>query len=742
MRLFILSLLIILMASCSSRYYSGKADYHYEALKFKKAAELYQKSLNKKSRLQTKVNLVKSYLKMGDYSQALEVLDQLQAGDSLSNDIHVLVSRVLMANGDYARAEKYLKKVYHSDTTNTLIAGWLGSIRNIDRLRSESEYKVSDLELGEELSTFSPFIDSDTLYFSASGGDKKKQDDWNGSTFTGLYRTSIDSDTITAEVLPFKNNFPDKYHLATVCFYDEGEGAFFSASQPLQKGLFLKAEMSETVPIGLYHAHKTGGKWTDIKMLPFVDKQYSYMHPAWNEKNQLLYFASDQPGGYGGFDIYYIKKEGGSWSTPKNAGENINTEANELFPFVGSDSMLYFSSEGHTNMGGLDILRSRIKGKGDYGAAKNVKTPLNSPKDDFGVYGKDEQSGYFSSNRSGKDKIYYYQLLPARLMIALADIIVTDSLGSPLQQTTIKLNNTDSVITDNQGYVRIPIQADTLYRFEAKKRGYETYTTELGVPDSLDQDTTVFQIRVVMHNLAEPDREEEKQEILLALENIYYDFDEHYIRQDAYEALMKLAAYMKRHPDVTIEMSSHADARGSDTYNMHLSRRRSLAAIAFLSDQGIDPDRFRAYYFGERLHVNQCSDNVACSEEAHQQNRRTIFELNGIDDELITKHRAKRVNLQAFDLTSFITEQQSSKYAAVASSWYAVAGSFNNENNALRLKERLKKQGFSEAMIFQAPDSPYYRVAVEKYAYMEQAESGFRTLKQKHPQLDVWLFVQ
>lgn len=740
MRLFILSLLILLMASCSSRYYSGKADYHYDALKFKKAAVFYQKSLNKKSRLLTKVNLVNSYLKIGDYSKALEVLDQLEAGDSLSNDIHVLVSRVLMANGEYQRAEKYLEKVYHSDTSNTLVAGWLSSIRNIDRLRLEAEYKVTDLELGEELSAFSPFIESDMLYFSASGGNKK-QDDWNGSTFTGLYRTPLKSDTITAEVLPFKNTFPDKYHLATVCFYDKGEGAFFSASQPLQKGLFLKAEMSETVPIGLYHARQAGGKWTDINMLPFVDEQYSYMHPAWDEKNQLLYFASDQPGGHGGFDIYYVKKEGKSWSKPKNAGENINTQANELFPFVGSDSILYFSSEGHINMGGLDILRSRIKGSGDYGAAENVKSPLNSPKDDFGVYGKDARSGYFSSNRSGKDKIYYYHPLPVRLMIALADIMVTDSLGEPLQQTIIKLNATDSVVTDKEGYVRIPLRNDTLYRFEAKKPGYETYTTELGVPDSLEQDTTVFEIRVVMHRQPEPDREEEK-EILLALENIYYDFDEHYIRRDAYEALVKLAAYMKKNPDVTIDMSSHADARGSDTYNMNLSRRRALAAIAFLAEQGIDPDRVRAYYFGERLLVNQCNDSVICSEQAHQLNRRTMFNLNGIDEELIKTYSAEEVDIKPSDLQSFITDQQNNKHVAVASSWYAVAGSFCNENNAKRLKKNLEEQGFTDVLIFQPPNVTQYWVAVEKYGHYKQAMESFRALKEKHPQLDVWLSKQ
>ncbi|MBR9861536.1 OmpA family protein [bacterium] len=392
----------------------------------------------------------------------------------------------------------------------------------------------------------------------------------------------------------------------------------------------------------IYEARKRGTGWeVDEQPLDFCfdegKNKWTYGHPTLGDDDKTMYFASNRPGGYGdtnSYDIWMVTyvRRGRTWSEPINLGPVINTEGNEMFPYMHGDGTLYFSSDGHAGMGGLDLFYTNKNGEGpeDWEYPSNMKSPMNSSFDDFGIIlDATKENGYFSSNRKKeKDDIYEFHMEPIECTLK-GQITDCDS-GTAIKEALVAIsNNHDTsvirILTDEKGYYETPISINTEYTIEVSKRQdyyYDAkpqYVSTVGVENSLDcQHIKDFCLKNTCNDV-----------FVLP---IYYDLDKAFIRADAKPILDDLIETLTKYPKMKVELGSHTDCRSSYEYNRALSQRRADSAIAYIIDKGnVNPFRLEARGYGESQLVNHCecegATKVPCTEEEHQANRRTTVKV-------------------------------------------------------------------------------------------------------------------
>jgi peptidoglycan-associated lipoprotein len=332
------------------------------------------------------------------------------------------------------------------------------------------------------------------------------------------------------------------------------------------------------------------------------------------------------PGGLGGSDIYMTQKVNGVWGKPVNLGNSINTPYNELFPVIWKDTLLYFSSEGHKNFGGLDIFQSEHKNN-SWSNAKNIGYPINTSFDDFGIAMNDSgTAGLFSSNRNvqntTQDNIYSFTVNDLRFN--LEGIAVEKLTQLPIADVRVELMNLKThqkeyALTDSTGRFKFKLDPETDYSIVGSKDNYFTNTEKVSTVGKKQSESMFVKLKLELERIVvnKP----------IVLENIYYDLDKYDIRPDAAAGLDKLVTIMNDNPGITIELSSHTDSRADDHYNDVLSQRRAEAAVNYIISHGISAGRIKPHGYGERQLVNECANGVACTEVQHQQNRRTEFKV-------------------------------------------------------------------------------------------------------------------
>jgi len=385
----------------------------------------------------------------------------------------------------------------------------------------------------------------------------------------------------------------------------------------------------------LYTSKKEDGEWSDPEKLSFNNVDYSIGHPSLSEDGSTLYFSSDMPGGYGGSDLYKSTYDGSNWSQPVNLGSSINTPANEVFPHVDKKNKLYFSSEGHRTLGGLDVFVSE-QVAGVWSSPINLAYPLNSSRDDFAILvNEDDTTGFVSSNRSGIDMVYSYQRIPA--IFVLKGIAKNKAGDLPIEDVTITLINftdgdTAIYTTDETGSFRFSLLPEKKYKVIGEKEGFFTLTEEFETDRGrMEKDITLsFEIDEIVASdegtgSGNPKDGSATAAKVYEIGDIYYDYDKSDIRPSAQPALDKLAKLLKDNPAVKIEIHSHADSRGGDSYNMNLSNRRAQSVVNYLVKAGVSKANLSSKGFGESQPVNKCIDGVECSEAEHKENRRSEF---------------------------------------------------------------------------------------------------------------------
>ncbi len=541
----------------------------------------------------------------------------------------------LKANGQYEQARAQLESYLETGRNQYYINWARKEIRNLryisDLLAKESFYQVKAVdEINTAAAEYAPTYNNKQIYFTSNrdGGKIYKA---TGTAFTDIYRADMDGTRIlpgTEEMLDELIN-TDDVNEGSVTFSSDGTLMIFARGNSGRK--------KGTREVNLYMTRYRAGSWSQPELLNINDPNSWDSTPAFSRDGRTLYFASNRPGGYGSIDLYSATMDAnGRFRNVKNMGKDINTEGDEMFPWVSSDGKLYFASSGHPSLGGLDLFVA-VRKEGLINV-ENLGVPMNSPKDDFGLSYVTRTRGYFSSNRDGgkgDDDVYaFIDDSPDQKIVNyyLTGITVTvnDSTNEEviLPDTFIELLDQDNNLiarntTEGDGKFLFKVEPERSYFLTGTKAQYftarEAFNT-LGKTVSKDTLTepetdVFFDIKLTLDQIV--------LDKAIVLDNIYYDLDKANIRADAAAELNKLVRILADNPEIKIELSSHTDSRAPDDYNLSLSQRRADSAVAYIVSQGIEKNRIRARGYGE----TQLRIADAQTEEEHQVNRRTEFKV-------------------------------------------------------------------------------------------------------------------
>ena len=424
--------------------------------------------------------------------------------------------------------------------------------------------------------------------------------------------------------------------LINTCYYDgpistnaKGDLLFFTNNYGSDK--------NEKLTI-YYSTKNANNEWSKPVAIPFNNDKYNVTHPFYDEKNKLLYFSSDMPGGSGGMDIYKCTFDKGKFGQ-KESVRFVNTDKNDIFPIVYKDK-LYFTSQGHKSMGGYDLFVM------ENFEVMNMGAPFNSVNDDLAIFFTDDKNGYITSNRGtagATDDIYAFNLKEKFVDLPL-DYVVTDAqTGEPVSDVAIRIvddstgivlftGNTNDVGLLSQMLDSIPLETKMRLKIFLDKEGY--VSKEIAF-DLVVKDSNRVQVSSLIDLTLEPLSLEQEITALLGLKSIYYDFDKADLRPDAIIELDKVVRFMNKHPKIEVELGSHTDCRGPAIYNQDLSNRRALNAANYIKARISSPDRITYKGYGEtQLKVDcPCEGRIRskCSDEENQLNRRTEFIIKSLN---------------------------------------------------------------------------------------------------------------
>jgi outer membrane protein OmpA-like peptidoglycan-associated protein len=383
-------------------------------------------------------------------------------------------------------------------------------------------------------------------------------------------------------------------------------------------------------------------EWKMAGSFRYNSNEYSVGHPSISNNGTVLYFASDMPGGYGKSDLYFSVNVNGIWSKPFNLGPKVNTEGNEFFPFISNDGVLYFGSDGHGGLGSLDLYFS-VPEQGVFNTIENMGYPVNSPRDDFGLaLDSTGMKGYFTSNRAGgkgDDDLYFLKI--KHVPVIIKGVIRDRDTKEVLTDATISVINESgntifSSITRNDGQFEFEVNKGQDYIINVNKEFYFENEKTVGTSKLRPNDEVFSEIFLEQKAEALPENypapksiesEDGKALQVIDIEYINYNLDKTEISPEVAATLDKLIAQLKEFSDLEMRIESHTDSRGSDEYNMLLSKRRARAAFDYVVSKGIDPSRLIYQGFGETRLLNKCANGVICNEEQHEVNRRSIVKV-------------------------------------------------------------------------------------------------------------------
>ncbi len=378
----------------------------------------------------------------------------------------------------------------------------------------------------------------------------------------------------------------------------------------------------------LYKARdaKGNGQWLGGEKLPFCKDNYSFENPYLTKDGKTLYFSSNIPGGLGGYDIYKVDvRADGTYGKPKNLGKGVNTPQDEKTPFIDdNDKYLYFASSGRNTIGGLDIFRARKVGS-QFVRPLNLGTTINGEGDDYAFILANEKRGYVTSNKKdgvGGSDVYKFRLKYSEQLIkgVVKDELTNQIVPNAVLEITDIDGNVVAVKTGKGGTFSAYIDPYEIYTIKAAKGGYEDNISTLETNSATER---VFKAEIFMK---QPPAEivEVDGKTMIKIENIYFAFNKADLRPKSKISLQKIAKVLLENPKMKIEINAHTDIRGTDSYNLALSKRRAASAMKHLIYLGIDPDRMISKGYGETQPLIDCLSKD-CTDEEHEINRRIEF---------------------------------------------------------------------------------------------------------------------
>ena len=513
------------------------------------------------------------------------------------------------------------------------------SMNYLDQIKANSgRYQIENAGINSQYSDYGTAKYGNKIVFATArdtGSLSHRTHSWNNQYFTNLYTSELAEDGTLHKPEPFDDAVKSRFHEATPVFTKDGKTIYFSRNNFL-KGKKGKSQ-DKTTLLKIYRAYAVDGLWTNETELPFNSDQFSTAHPALSPDEKTLYFASNRPDSFGESDIYKVQiNEDGSFGTPINLGNRINTIGRESFPFITDENEMYFASDGQPGLGGFDIFVTKINPDGTFTDVQNVGESVNSAKDDFAyLIDTKTRKGFFSSNRSGgqgSDDIYQFlETKRLRCEQELYGEVTDESTKELLPNTMISLYNKqfdllNTIVSDSKGNYSLQVDCDQDYYVRAEKPEYNTKEQKISI--SKLEGRTYLPIAL----------EKTKCKVTFGddlgkcfgIKNIYFDFDKYTIRVEAAIDLEKILIVLTDNPGMKLDIRSHTDSRGTFKYNEVLSGNRAKATIQWLIKNGVNPNRLTAKGYGENQLVNHCSDGVSCTEEDHQLNRRSEFIITAL----------------------------------------------------------------------------------------------------------------
>lgn len=609
------------------------------------ALTLYEEAYSKVRDLGLAHQIAQLHLALRDYKRAERWYGRVVEKDEMNKYPEAVYeyARILKVNAKYQEAIdgfNYLATITENDSLLALADNEVSGIQLAIKEEAPIELVVENIgrKVNSSYSESSPQMTLEgDLYFSSIKSNKLiVLDGKEGDYFSKIYRTKLDKKGRweTAKSLPSKIN-REGYHTSNPSFSDDGTRMFFT------RALIEFNEISESK---IYYSEQSGKGWGAANELENVNGSYLNKHPASGLLfgREVLFFASNMEGGFGGYDLYYATSEGGNqFSTPVNLGTKVNTPGDELTPFF-QNNRLYFSTEGRPTLGGYDIYYCDWDGE-QFSEAQNMGAGYNSSYDDlsFSINSAGNR-GFIVSNRPAEgtrsiksktccDEVFEFELRDIVIDL-LAQVVENETPLTGAKVTLFEIENkqpgkSTSKQSDETSIFQFLLDSDKAYKVVAELEGYYPGEVSFNTTGIVDEYTVKKLIR--LERLPETAKDVEIVMINepIRLNQIYYDFDDDKILPDAEKDLSYLLELMDQYPDMVIELSSHTDAQGNDDYNDRLSLRRAQSAKNWLISRGVSSSRIEAVGYGEQQIINHCINGMDCTDDEHRVNRRTEFKI-------------------------------------------------------------------------------------------------------------------
>ena len=727
-RLLVLTLIILSVNdfALSQKMKIRKAESYYNTYSYAESINKYE-SLASKT-IEINRQLAESYYNIGKYKKSEEYYALVvESKEKTIEDIYNY-SSVLAINKKYKESEKWMAEFNRLAKNDRRGKMWVQNKGFYQKLQKDKgHFVIKNLDINSEHEDFGVSYYKDKVVFASSRPTVemiKRHWNWNDLPFLDIYIADVDSNLEFKSLQKFNNSYNKKYHEGPASFNKDGNFMAFTRNN------YQGKSEDGIIKLQLFTAEFINGEWQKEKPMRFNGSEYSVGHASLTVDGDTMYLASDMPGGYGGVDLYICKrKSDGSWTDPVNLGKEINTEGDEMFPFIHPDGILFFASNGLLGLGGLDIFLCKVN-ENDFSELENIGVPINSSYDDFAfILDEKQESGYFSSNRpegKGHDDLYMFRLLRPFTFGKLIMGTARDTKGNILSKVEVSLYDEQGIVlktvrTKDDGKYQFIAEQDKYYSLDGIKLEYsdgynsaDTHTKEyifiadlvlnrtakfalyciikdektlnplvdvkvtltdyikhthkiIITPENGDfyqnledrklKDSLSYEIKLekegyltetfiynqTLYREGQYDMHDKMNLVLneievgldlseiINIDPIYFDLNKSDIRSDAAIELDKIVKVMLNNPKMVIELGSHTDCRGSAAYNLLLSDRRAKSSAQYIRARITKPERIYGKGYGEYKLINHCecegNKKVPCSDEEHQQNRRTEFKI-------------------------------------------------------------------------------------------------------------------
>ena len=607
-----------------------KADKQFSRFEFVKAADSYEKLVNNgKSSDYVVSQLAECYYNIYNTVEAEKWYATL-VDETKDTNIIYKYSQMLKANGKYEQSNKWMAKFAELRPADNKATAYMEDPNYLPKIISKGKrFNVQNLDINSEYSDFGGSLNNNKLYITSSRNTVGLFDlgrwltqrisyGWNNEPYLDIYSFDISESGSYINEDYLNSNVNTKYHEGLASF--DNEGNMYLSRESFYENQYVKDPNSNNI-ISLLGIYKISENDNNAVALNINSSEYSVKNPSISADGKTLYFASDKPGGFGNFDIYRGDIDtNGDVKNVENLGQKINTEGQEMFPFIGNENNLYFSSDSQLGLGGLDVFFTKeVDGK--WASARNVGIPVNSNADDFAFsINESNGEGFVSSNRSGgkgSDDIYSIKRLVPICDVLLTANVLDSKTKLVIESATTSVSDKDGNIastktSSKEGIAEFMLVCEEKGKLIVSKEGYNSKIVDLEI--SSEEFTSID----IMLDPIEKIIVAEKIE----LNSIYFDFEKSNIKSEAAFELDNLVQVMIKYPEMTVSIESHTDSKGPSSYNQKLSEKRAKTTMQYVISKGIDSSRLSAVGKGESNPIVECSN---CNEEEDQLNRRSEF---------------------------------------------------------------------------------------------------------------------